>query len=458
MSESSDSPPKKPEPITYVLAGSDDNGALTDTVAGYEKSPNVIVLRVEDYPSLKDAIAQIKGPANIILACHGEAYETDVATGTFTWNKSEDLGPSYKDFFSQLKTDGSQTIGTISVLSCYGGTALEMLEYLPSGTILQSLVSAEVENLGLFGEEFQTETIGINDPTSLILEALDNVNPAKLNNLAKVMGESGSIISTADYLPNIIGIGGTPPKQIYLEDLEKTLGSNGHVNKRDFNDAIKMVSKHFDLDESKLVAELLDKLGTDFKTLERASQSGAAGYRFEQDTLEKLKEHFPKDAEKINEETGKAYLDRLINEIEETAQKELENKIKAIATKMKNGEPIELDIDGNPDFDELRIRRALGVAYLKTSGELDKMIEQAKQPAQPQAEKQSMLPEHIEAKQTNPEINREATSKGNGPDFGALLGKYGLSKEDFKNVALDNNTPTYAANKQPAQGQGMAIG
>ena len=56
---------------------------------------------------------------------------------------------SYTDAFKELKKspDYSAGIQTVTIMNCYGGTALDASDNLPAGTILQSLVSGKVEDV-----------------------------------------------------------------------------------------------------------------------------------------------------------------------------------------------------------------------------------------------------------------------------------------------------------------------
>lgn len=445
-----ESQPADKQPIvTYVLVGADHDDALTDTVKGYANNKNVVVLRASDYPNLEDAINQIKGPANLIVACHGQGYENDdgsvEATGSFTWETAGEIGPKYSELFSKLEKKG---IGTVTVLSCYGGSALEMLKDVPAGTIVQSLTSSMAENNALFSENFQEETRDVTDPTALILEALDNVDPK--------FYEAANIGPASEVLPTMIGIGGHPPIEINLETLSQQLNIDGRHDRHDLKDAIKLVKQHFDVEPLTLGTNLLfEKAGIDLKKfdLNDPQSLGDLNKRI----CTELKKIFPDDAQKITEDNYNTYLDKFAQSHLKAAEHELDKKIEQVADKMKNGEPIALDKDGNPDFDELRIRRALGIAYLKTSGELDKMVEQAKQTGNQEQQNKTIEAEHANAssqQQTQQASHAELVQE---KTFADVLAKYGLSKDDFANVALHPDTAAHTPAKQPSQGQGHSV-
>jgi hypothetical protein len=435
------------KPITYVLAGDDHNGALTDTVEAYKKDKNVVVLSASDYPSIDDAVKQIKPPANIVIACHGEAYERGNATGTFAWAKHDEIGPEYGQLFSQLPGG----IGTITVLSCYGETALDMLQDMPAGTVLQSLIGMNAPNLAGFAEMFQEETVKSTDPNSLILEALDNIDATYIDKVRRYTSDDGKVIplSRGDLLPQIIGIGGNPPIEIDLDKQSGGLGSQITQNPTAFKDAISLVKKHFDTKTTFAMFDALEDTGVSWQEFEASKEGSPERKALETKLLDGLRKKFPDADAIITEKNGMRFFNKLVYQHKHDPQHDLEDKITAVAEKIKNGEPIALDKDGNPDFDELRIRRALGVAYLKTSGEMDKLIEQAKESAKP-----AEIAPPSKAPENEPSIMSEdkalkATPQQN--DYGALLGKYGLSKDDFSNVALDPSTPTYAAYKPQSQ-------
>jgi hypothetical protein len=436
---------KHEKPITYVLAGFDHNNALTDTVEAYKKNKNVVVLSASDYPSIDDAVKQIKPPANIVIACHGGK------DGTFDWSKDEEISPYYSDVFKTLTTNSTSDVGTITVLSCYGETALDMLQDVPAGTVLQSLIGMNAPNLSTFIEPFQTETVKSTDPTSLILEALDNIDPAYRDKLSKFKNGGEEIIPLprGDLLPQIIGIGGKPPIEIDLDKQSGGLTSQITQNPKAFKEAISLVKKHFDTDTTLAISDALEDLGVSQKELESAKDGSPESKALETKLLDGLRKKFPDASEIITEKNANRFFNKLIRHHEQEPKYNLEDKIDVIAEKIKNGEPIALDKDGNPDFDELRIRRALGVAYLKTSGEMDKLIEQAKESAKP-----AEIAPPSKAPENEPSIMSEDKALNAAPqknDYGALLGKYGLSKDDFSNVALDPSTPTYAAYKPQSQ-------
>ena len=380
--QNDEKPPLATTPTTYVLAGDDPTDAFKTTVEHYKQQKNVVVLTASDFPSLDDAIKHIKPPANIVIACHGQVNENDVPTGTIRWNKGEHRGPYYDELFEKITAAAPKDVGAISVLSCNGEIAFEDLSSIPHGTVLQVIAGAKASSNTYFNNAFQEETSKTNDPATLAIEMLDNVDPVNYQKLLAIRQELGTKTPELDkpenLLPLIIGIGGNPPVVINLDETSEKLVQSSHTHPHEYKQAIKLVQAHFDTDKDIVRLEVLKQdFGANLKDFDGHVSEQKKGELTEL-IVAKLKEKFPGDADKIDASSAGKYFDKLVSMRERDAQHVLEQKITAVAEKIKHGEPIALDKDGHPDFDELRIRRALGVAYLKTSGELDKLVEQAK--------------------------------------------------------------------------------
>ncbi|MDX2094388.1 MAG: hypothetical protein SFW64_00360 [Alphaproteobacteria bacterium] len=434
-------PHREHNPITtYVLAGRDDAGAFSVAVANYKKTPGVVVIDASDYPSFADAIAQIKGPGNIVLAAHGST------NGYFQWN-TMNTTISYNEGLSALKTlpNAGQGIGTITIGSCYGGLAAHHLDAIPTGTVLQSMVGSDATALDIFQTTFQIGIKGATNPTSLILEAIDNVSPKDYQRLYEAF--SGTGISTEhfpkpeDLMPTIVGIGGNSPITINLDAAAQSL-LDKTPDRGDFNSAVRMVKGRFDGNYKVSLIDTLEKdLGIPYKEMVDATKDdGTFDPAFVKKSVEALKKLYP--GESINEANAEKYFYRAIDAHQRRVDKELDKEIERVADKMRKGEPVARDAEGNIDLEELRIRRALGIAYMETSGEMKRLINTAKESA---LEPEATSPPVGENREPQGEANSPATAlatttpAASPPSAGEVLNKYGLSKGDFPNFQSQNS-------------------
>src|SRR5262249_25782450 len=112
---------------TFVLAGFDESDALEDARAAYAANPNVTVVRPVEGEDIADTLSRYgignnnigaeNEKINIVLAMHGGEDDH----GKVHWEKGKWI--SYDDVFKALRQDGS--VQSISVASCYGGTAVK---------------------------------------------------------------------------------------------------------------------------------------------------------------------------------------------------------------------------------------------------------------------------------------------------------------------------------------------
>lgn len=262
----------KPPITTYVLVGDDHNGAFKGAVEGYSKQPNVVILRPADYPTIDAAIAAIKTPANLVIACHG------LEDGSFTWNQNaptEKEGyPAYSDLYHQLTVQEKTDIPICVNLACFGETGLDSkaLYDAPPGMVVYSMIG-NTPNAGQFITLFQRESSNLSDPTALMLEALDNLNPQYHRDIKDNKLNDG--LDAFKALPTVIGIGGDSPVLIDLKHRSDDLTYTQESNPDAFKQAVRLVKDHFDAKATtfKAITGVLQEWGLTLEQL--ADYSGA---------------------------------------------------------------------------------------------------------------------------------------------------------------------------------------
>ena len=243
---------------TYVLAGYDWNGAfktpMTFWRASVQEKKDVVILYPKPNQTMQQIAAQIKPPANIIVECHGGS------DGSFGWGK--DSAYYYADLFQALPRKGIQSV---TINGCYSGSALDNLQGLPDGTILQSRTGAKVAGWGGANWRFAKEVASYKEitPLSIMLEALDATDPAiwkkeEAENNAWIKAHPQEAkkehleienINPNDVLPHTIGIGGHPPILLDLNQQMVALSAAAKAQRLDqkqFQRAIDQVKEHFD--------------------------------------------------------------------------------------------------------------------------------------------------------------------------------------------------------------------
>lgn len=190
------------------------SGAFLDLRRQYETAGAKIIAS-NPGQTLEDALAQIQPPAHIILAAHGNPK------GMFQWNKQEDL--AYDRLFSALPRTG---ISSITLLSCFGGKAMEQLAEAPPGAVVFSLVGAENVSINSQWNDFSIEALKDTDPVDIYLEILDGFVP---DQYPKAIGCTNLKENTdaAQALPYLIGIGGRPTRKIDLNEAMQKMGEQG---------------------------------------------------------------------------------------------------------------------------------------------------------------------------------------------------------------------------------------
>ena len=241
---------------TYVLIGHDNK--FEDAV--YSASPNLVILRPEKYKTMADVAKDIHPPANIVLQAHG------TLDGSFIWGEDQEI--SYVDFLNTLPRSG---ILSVTLGSCYAGSVQtkQILEAAPPGSIIQSMTGMATVALSASTIKFAAESGQLTRPIDFYLEALDNFNPKyfkEFNEYSnKLNPEDQDISDPNEALPYIMGLGGTPPLMINLNDEMAAL--NKGFNLEAMNRAAQRVQARFDTqtsyalqnDVSKFDLEKLDK-------------------------------------------------------------------------------------------------------------------------------------------------------------------------------------------------------
>ena len=299
---------------TYVLIGH-DMARYDDIYSEQAKTdPNLIIIHPKPGETAATIAAQIVGPANIILHCHGKKE------GTFQWNK-DDWKP-YGYLFAALPRSG---IVSISLGSCYGGIAQadEALTAAPPGCIVQSMTGPKTPNLHSISLKFSTESTDFTNKVSLFLEMLDNFNPTTYKDSVEYLNQKDGTNDDTDpnhALPHILGLGGNPPKRIDLAAEMKNL-SHQH----------------------------------DAEAMKR--------------TIERVQNHFDTDSSRPLTYFGVQFLPSLTSgSLGPEAEKKLDQDIADMAAKLQQGY-----VPAN--VEEKRLAYAITAAYLDESGELKRMIE-----------------------------------------------------------------------------------
>ncbi len=228
---------------TYVLIGYNqaDKDAIYSESARVD--PNVIVLRPKKGESIAQVAAQIHGPANVILQCHGGE------DGTFTWSKEQyelkkPFTP-YTELFQALPRSG---ILSITLGSCYGGTAqrADILSAAPAGCLVQSITGEKTPGTNYVTKKFAAEGKFLTNPTNLFLEALDNFHPATYKEFGEFVNKRDGTHYITDpdaAMPHMIGLGGKPPLRI---DIKAEMKQLTHADKAAMARAIARVQDRFD--------------------------------------------------------------------------------------------------------------------------------------------------------------------------------------------------------------------
>lgn len=201
---------------TYLIVGPDHNGAFTQGVdvlkaAGQVTGNEVVVIQPVN-GSFQQAIAaaNISPPANVILYAHGAETNGRPEPGAFVWSDGSNLqAVGYDVLYDSLPVG----IETISIASCYGGSAHnpEYTRYLKPGTSVVSLVGSDslratgAQNLGI--SELLLQDIGQPSPADYAINALDNfdLTAYKVTNRDLLGANPDRVLANA--LPHRITIG-----------------------------------------------------------------------------------------------------------------------------------------------------------------------------------------------------------------------------------------------------------
>jgi hypothetical protein len=235
------------QPTTYMLVGADWGEIDNDLV----RLKDVVLLRASQYPDIKDAVAQIKGPANIILAAHGSA------DGYFAWGAGKRPSDShaintqpdglkvydysYPQLFADLPRSG---IGSVTIQSCFGAEAekLQSLKNAPSGTIVQTMSSGTNVELNSIIDNFNDKLSLTQHPTpaTLFLQGLRAFSSEEYQ-----IGVSQTQDNSDPYraLPHIIGVGGPTPLAIDLDTQLRNLADA--KTSPDLSQAVNLVQQNF---------------------------------------------------------------------------------------------------------------------------------------------------------------------------------------------------------------------
>ncbi len=312
---------------TYVLAGHDHNNAFADSLGVFRARGDVVVIQPQAGEAIADTLRKhgMAAGDNVVVASHG-------AKGGIEWNKGEIV--SYETIFKTLP----EGISTVAVTNCFGGSAQDSLAHVPKGAVLQSLVGSETIGVGTAVTQFAREATAGMSPTDMFLEALDNIDPKEV---ASVAARENAVSTTPAFvtdpnkvLPHLIGIGGGEP--INLNDKIAEMGRAGDAGTLDrvaLDKATQMVFNRFDTTRDGREMEMTGFDWSEFKVTHAYKSAEVSG--------------------------GKA------------AEDALREQILGVSVKMQLGVPLE-------GFEEKRLGYALSAAYMETSGELDKLMAQAK--------------------------------------------------------------------------------
>jgi len=258
---------------TYVLVGADFRRIVSPEAEKAATRRGVHFLHVDNYPDIRDAIAQIRTPANIIGAFHGNK------NGKFKWgNRWGRI--SYKDFFAELPRTGIQSI---TLESCYGGeaNASRFLIYAPKGTVIQSVVGPD--NIGLASTlmNFTNRLDGLSQQAGLLVSALAAFNPWRYEHeTTKIDLRKHKHFNTnpLQALPHIIGVGGG--QRIDLSDeLGRLTGIlSDPKTKAAWDQAVAKVKKEFGAAANGKIDEIIRKIekngkvGQDGSNVQKANE------------------------------------------------------------------------------------------------------------------------------------------------------------------------------------------
>jgi hypothetical protein len=318
---------------TYVLEGFDHNSAFKDANGIYAQDPNVVVIQSHPGQSIKEAVGQIKGPANIILDCHGNE------DGTFRWDK-DGKAVTYAELFAALPREG---IESVTLGSCYGESAEKekILKAAPLGTIVQSMIGAHSIGDNNFITQFAENITAhkTTNSTALFLESLAVFKPEEYKAGLEAYNADNKTTFDANpehSLPHMLGVGGG--KSIDLEtEMSRVVHKDASFNASAWQTCVEEVHEIF---ESSSTGKIVS-------TVKPAQSSG----------------WLDSAATKIA-----SFMSAGDNVSEHTSDK---SNIDAVAKQMQSGQMPE-------GAAEKRIAYALTAAYLDKSGELEQQIEVAK--------------------------------------------------------------------------------
>lgn len=242
----------------YVLVGHDHNNAFEGMVKALEErgkiKGDVVILRAKPDQTISDLTKTIKGPANVMVAAHGEK------DATFEWNNGQKL--PYANLFHALPRTG---VSSVIIAGCYGESAkiAEAGRELPVGAVLQSVVGSKVPGWSTALTQYGTELGQLPElnRSALLIEALDNTDPQASVKLAKAydaaqrmknplykFGQGIADYKASDVLPHTISIGGKPPIALDLDiELANLSGRMNDKARQDtFRQAVKYVRERFD--------------------------------------------------------------------------------------------------------------------------------------------------------------------------------------------------------------------
>ena len=321
--------PSKKQPTTFVFVGNNNaSGTYLDAVF-YDARSDCYVVRPEGHSiteSIEKTTTETTIAGNIIGSFHGSP------DGTFEWNAEDGKGTPYNDFFCALPRQG---IKSVTLTSCFGGTAENVLETLPPGCLLFTIASDTNVGDASQSAQFAEETEGLTKPIDIFLEILDNFDPESYrhgreseNNKRRIKNEALLDSDPNHAIPHIIGIGGPVPVTLDLNEETRRLITQKnphHVHDATWQRTIERVKSRFD----------------------------EVGWKFD-----------PKDPRYI-----------LFHD-SDPAQKTISDKqVAAIAQRMMDG-----DTTVPATIEEKRIAFALTAAYLDESGKLGILVAQAKAP------------------------------------------------------------------------------
>lgn len=314
---------------TYVLAGHDHNNAFVDSLAVFRARDDVVVIQPIPGESIADTIRKqgIAAGDTVVVASHG-------GKGSIDWNQGESV--SYETIFKTLP----EGLSTIAVTNCFGGSAQDSLAHVPKGAVLQSLVGSETIGVGTAVTQFAREAKAGMSPTDMFLEALDNVDPKEV---ASVAARENAVSTTPAFvsdpnkvLPHLIGIGGG--ESINLNDKIAEMGraaDAGTLDRIALDKATQLVFDRFDTARDGRKMEMTGFNWSEFKVTHEYKSAEVNGGKQAEDALRE--------------------------------------QILGVSIKMQMGVPLE-------GFEEKRLGYALAAAHMQTSGEMDRLMQQAKMP------------------------------------------------------------------------------